>query len=427
MAARTERERMNERQQAALGALLLESRECADCCSRGPRWASWNLGVFICIRCAGIHRNLGVHISKVKSVTLDQWTLEQIQSIQEMGNSKAKLLYEANLPEDFKRPKTDQAVEIFIRDKYEKKKYFNKSIDVTAFRKENKWKKEIEAKESKPASIVFEKVKVALKKDEPLQLRPSPSAPPGATVDLLGLDVPATAPTTTGATSLTSTMANDLDLFGPMMSNPQADPSTFQSTALASAPQEAAENLNFFADPSVKQEDSGKKQLSKDSILSLYGSQPSHVPAQGAMFMPSAQASYAPCLPSGYANFPPAGTAATHASCMMGSVGQSLGMVAPMALPAGYMPGMQAQGMGAPSGMMGQQGAYMGVMAMPQPVYGVQQAQQLQWNIAQMTQHMAGMNFYSANGMVSYGQSPVSMGAGAAPTTGQSLGTQIWK
>lgn len=45
----------------------------------GPRWASWNLGVFICIRCAGIHRNLGVHISRVKSVNLDQWTPEQIQ------------------------------------------------------------------------------------------------------------------------------------------------------------------------------------------------------------------------------------------------------------------------------------------------------------------------------------------------------------
>lgn len=45
----------------------------------GPRWASWNLGVFICIRCAGIHRNLGVHISRVKSVNLDQWTSEQIQ------------------------------------------------------------------------------------------------------------------------------------------------------------------------------------------------------------------------------------------------------------------------------------------------------------------------------------------------------------
>lgn len=49
------------------------------CFLSGPRWASWNLGVFMCIRCAGIHRNLGVHISRVKSVNLDQWTPEQIQ------------------------------------------------------------------------------------------------------------------------------------------------------------------------------------------------------------------------------------------------------------------------------------------------------------------------------------------------------------
>ena len=47
-------------------------------CFIGPRWASWNLGIFLCIRCAGIHRNLGVHISKVKSVNLDSWTAEQI-------------------------------------------------------------------------------------------------------------------------------------------------------------------------------------------------------------------------------------------------------------------------------------------------------------------------------------------------------------
>lgn len=44
----------------------------------GPRWASWNLGIFLCIRCAGIHRNLGVHISKVRSVNLDTWTPEQV-------------------------------------------------------------------------------------------------------------------------------------------------------------------------------------------------------------------------------------------------------------------------------------------------------------------------------------------------------------
>ena len=49
-----------------------------DCDSKGPRWASWNLGIFLCIRCAGIHRNLGVHISRVKSVNLDSWKPKEV-------------------------------------------------------------------------------------------------------------------------------------------------------------------------------------------------------------------------------------------------------------------------------------------------------------------------------------------------------------
>merc|ERR1712055_1156057 len=96
---------------------------CVDCDNKGPRWASWNLGLFLCIRCTGIHRNLGVHISKVRSVNLDSWTPQQVASVQQMQNSKARAIYEANLPEDFRRPQTDSAVEAFIRQKYEKKKY----------------------------------------------------------------------------------------------------------------------------------------------------------------------------------------------------------------------------------------------------------------------------------------------------------------
>lgn len=47
----------------------------------GPRWASHNLGVFLCIRCGGLHRKMGTHISKVKSISLDSWTPEQIEVI----------------------------------------------------------------------------------------------------------------------------------------------------------------------------------------------------------------------------------------------------------------------------------------------------------------------------------------------------------
>lgn len=51
-----------------------------------------------------------------------------------MGNAKAKRLYEAFLPECFQRPETDQSAEMFIRDKYDKKKYMDKVIDIQMLR-----------------------------------------------------------------------------------------------------------------------------------------------------------------------------------------------------------------------------------------------------------------------------------------------------
>jgi hypothetical protein len=67
-----------------------ENRVCADChVNTHPRWTSWSLGVFICIRCSGIHRGLGTHISRVKSADLDAWTDEQIQMMVKWGNRRA--------------------------------------------------------------------------------------------------------------------------------------------------------------------------------------------------------------------------------------------------------------------------------------------------------------------------------------------------
>lgn len=62
----------------------------------------------------------------MKSVNLDAWTPEQVGQIQQMGNSKARAVYEANLPDNFRRPQTDSNLESFIRAKYEQKKYIAK-------------------------------------------------------------------------------------------------------------------------------------------------------------------------------------------------------------------------------------------------------------------------------------------------------------
>ncbi|XP_054816582.1 ADP-ribosylation factor GTPase-activating protein AGD5 [Prosopis cineraria] len=101
---------------------LPENRECADCKAKGPRWASVNLGIFICMQCSGIHRSLGVHISKVRSATLDTWLPEQVAFIQSMGNEKANSYWESELPPNYDRV----GIENFIRAKYEEKRWVAK-------------------------------------------------------------------------------------------------------------------------------------------------------------------------------------------------------------------------------------------------------------------------------------------------------------
>ncbi|XP_078620262.1 uncharacterized protein LOC144887122 isoform X3 [Branchiostoma floridae x Branchiostoma japonicum] len=214
--AEKERERekkLNEKHQAILAQLLREedNKYCVDCEAKGPRWASWNLGLFLCIRCAGIHRNLGVHISRVKSVNLDSWTPEQIQMMQEVGNYQARAVYEARLPDSFRRPQTDSALEQFIRSKYERKQYIDKNAHIITpsdlkprkeeeIEKPREKKKERREKKLSPPSVVKEKQKQSPSVPRPVKAEPAPtksaSAPPTPAksepaqpqMDLLGLD-----------------------------------------------------------------------------------------------------------------------------------------------------------------------------------------------------------------------------------------------
>ncbi|XP_035256666.1 stromal membrane-associated protein 1 isoform X2 [Anguilla anguilla] len=442
MTTRSEREKaqkLNEQHQAILSKMLREedNKYCADCEAKGPRWASWNLGVFICIRCAGIHRNLGVHISRVKSVNLDQWTPEQIQSVQDMGNSRARRLYEANLPDSFRRPQTDQSVEFFIRDKYERKKYYDKNAVNGNLKerekKEEKKKERDSEKGNKPSSLERHQ-----KRDEPQQEpHSSPMKTAEPAIDLLGLDAPAAGSANSVSSSVSSApLTDELDIFGPMVSNPLPSSSTHLSQAssskVAGAPAgtgssaPAQGDLDLFTETGSKAEDSAKKLLSKDSILSLYST--SSMPPQPApaMFMGPSQMQFPSQPGPGYQGFPGMGAPAPPTT-MMGTVlgqsgpgmGQNAGMVVGMTMPNGFMGAAPAGVMGLAPGVMGAQGGAVpaGVVP-PQNMYAMPAGQQAQWNMSQVNQHMSGMSLNGAGGAV---------GGWVAPPSGQTLSTQLWK
>ncbi|TRY82950.1 hypothetical protein DNTS_009623, partial [Danionella cerebrum] len=96
---------------------------CVDCEAQNPDWASLNLGALICIECSGIHRNLGTHLSRVRSLDLDEWPLELIKVMLAIGNEMANSVWEVNAQGRLK-PAPDasrEERERWIRAKYEQK------------------------------------------------------------------------------------------------------------------------------------------------------------------------------------------------------------------------------------------------------------------------------------------------------------------
>ncbi|XP_032100889.1 arf-GAP with GTPase, ANK repeat and PH domain-containing protein 3 isoform X4 [Sapajus apella] len=96
---------------------------CIDCDAPNPDWASLNLGALMCIECSGIHRHLGAHLSRVRSLDLDDWPPELLAVMTAMGNALANSVWEGAL-DGYSKPGPDacrEEKERWIRAKYEQK------------------------------------------------------------------------------------------------------------------------------------------------------------------------------------------------------------------------------------------------------------------------------------------------------------------
>ncbi|XP_067272493.1 arf-GAP with coiled-coil, ANK repeat and PH domain-containing protein 2 isoform X5 [Pseudorasbora parva] len=106
---------------------------CCDCGQPDPSWASINLGITLCIQCSGIHRSLGVHFSKVRSLTLDTWEPELLKLMCELGNGVINQIYEARREElGHRKPQPGDPrheVEAYIKAKYVERRFVQRQTE----------------------------------------------------------------------------------------------------------------------------------------------------------------------------------------------------------------------------------------------------------------------------------------------------------
>jgi len=132
-----------------------ENTQCADCDSATPQWAVSNFGVIICIKCSGVHRSLGTHVSFVRSLNMDVWLPAQVDQMRTNVQVNKELEY--HVPELYPKPTFDSPAKersAYITAKYKDKLFVQSEKHVAP--KPPKWStnKETAAQEAKNVGMV---------------------------------------------------------------------------------------------------------------------------------------------------------------------------------------------------------------------------------------------------------------------------------
>uniref|UniRef100_A0A674C9R8 ArfGAP with SH3 domain, ankyrin repeat and PH domain 1 n=1 Tax=Salmo trutta TaxID=8032 RepID=A0A674C9R8_SALTR len=108
---------------------------CCDCGAGDPKWLSTNLGILTCIECSGIHREMGVHISRIQSMELDKLGTSELLLAKNVGNSSFNEIMEENLPGPSPKPSPSSDMTVrkeFINAKYVDHKFARKTCTSSA-------------------------------------------------------------------------------------------------------------------------------------------------------------------------------------------------------------------------------------------------------------------------------------------------------
>ncbi|TYZ60770.1 hypothetical protein PybrP1_005050 [[Pythium] brassicae (nom. inval.)] len=92
-------------QQRVVDEVVAANAACADCGQAPAEWVSINIGCLLCIECSGIHRGLGVHVSKVRSLALDSWEMPLLLLLRDhLGNAAVNAVWEHTVPPGWTKP-----------------------------------------------------------------------------------------------------------------------------------------------------------------------------------------------------------------------------------------------------------------------------------------------------------------------------------